>query len=95
MNQLDFVGDLPPTNANALRAVRNTRPSSAEEKAQQLFELGRLCQTPPPEGQEWIGQPDAGVGRLFQSGQGALPEHAGIGRAVGHRDQEHAAVSLK
>lgn len=47
MNQIDFVGGLPPTNANTLRAVRNTRASAAEEKAQLLLDLGRMCQTPP------------------------------------------------
>lgn len=49
MNQIDFVGGLPPSNAASVRAAiaRNTRPSAAEEKAQLLLELGRMCQTPP------------------------------------------------
>lgn len=45
MNQIDFIGDLPPLRP--FKDVRNTRSSAAEEKAQLLLALGRLCQTPP------------------------------------------------
>lgn len=45
MNQLDFIGDLPPPRP--FKDIRSTRSSAAEEKAQLLLELGRLCQTPP------------------------------------------------
>lgn len=94
MNQIDFVGGLPPAGPNALRAVRNTRSSAAEEKAQLLLELGRMCQTPPPEGLQWFNKPDTRMGRLPEEQQSALPEHPGFGRAARYRDQERAAVSL-
>lgn len=46
MRQLDMVGDLPP--APEFKDIRNTRPSAAEEKAGLVWDLGRLCKTPPP-----------------------------------------------
>lgn len=45
MNQLDFIGGLPPPPA--FKDIRNTRPSVAEEKARQRLELLALCRTPP------------------------------------------------
>lgn len=45
MNQIDFFGDLPPPRP--FKDIRSTRSSSAEEKAQLILELGRLCQNPP------------------------------------------------
>lgn len=41
MKQIDFIGDLPPPRP--FKDIRNTRSSSAEEKAQLVIELGRLC----------------------------------------------------
>ncbi len=43
--QLDLVGDLP--EPRKFKDIRNTRPSVAEEKANLVLELGRLCATPP------------------------------------------------
>lgn len=45
MNQLDFVGNLPL--AQATPGPGNTRPSSAEEKATLLMQLGRLAHRVP------------------------------------------------
>lgn len=44
MSQLDWVGAPPDTPA---RVIRNTRPSSAEEKACLVLELGELINTIP------------------------------------------------
>jgi hypothetical protein len=46
MNQLDFIGDLPPLKP--FKDIRNQRPSAAEEKAALCLELGRLCHKVPP-----------------------------------------------
>jgi hypothetical protein len=47
MNQIDFVGGLPPMTAAQFKDIRNTRPTVAEEKAALCLELGRLCTKPP------------------------------------------------
>lgn len=44
MNQLDFVGDLPPQR---ITTIRKPRPSVEEQKAGLRFDLDRLCATVP------------------------------------------------
>lgn len=90
MSQLDFIGDLPPPRP--FKDIRPTRSSSAEEKAQLLLELGRLCQTPPPTRPQWIDQPDSGVGCLPEDRQGVVREQPGLLGSAWYRHHEHAPL---
>ncbi len=48
MSQLDFIDGLPAMTPVQFKDIRNTRPSTAEEKAALCLQLGRLCLKPPP-----------------------------------------------
>lgn len=80
MNQLDFVGNLPPMSERQFKDVRNTRPSAAEEKAALCLELGRLCLKVPDcvaqgsveKTREWIAAQSAGL-KLVKSARPSVP----------------------
>jgi hypothetical protein len=47
MNQIDFVGGLAAPQQKKVPEVRNTRPSTAEEKAALALRLNELCRRCP------------------------------------------------
>ncbi len=80
MDQLNFLGG-EPVVTNPFKDIRNTRPSTAEEKAHLHMTLGRLCKTPPPKvlngsvrlTREWLQHQKAGLA-LAGNARASVPQ---------------------